>query len=96
MHEGEATRFVVVTVPQPPDPARIEALARQLGLTRAEARVAQLMQLGLSNRNAAKIAGVSEATFATYAKRALSKLDVQGRAEMAQLLTWQATVGRLS
>lgn len=95
-HEGEATRYVVVTIPRPPDPARIEELARTLGLTPAEARVARYMQIGLSNRDAAVLAGVSEHTFSTYAKRVLSKLNVSGRAEVAQLLTWQAAGGQLS
>lgn len=95
-YEGAETRYVVVTVPRPPDPKRIEEIARTLGLTPSEARVARYMQIGLSNRDAAALAGYSENTFSTYAKRVLSKLNVSGRAEMAQLLTWQAAGGRLS
>jgi DNA-binding CsgD family transcriptional regulator len=77
-------------LPMPPNPERVELLGRKLGLTPAEARVAVLMQSGLTNREAAYRAGLKEQTFNTYAKRVLCKLNVTGRTEMAQLLTWQA------
>ncbi|MGC9371133.1 MAG: helix-turn-helix transcriptional regulator [Paracoccaceae bacterium] len=93
---GEATGLVLVTLPIPPERKRIEMLARQMGLTQSEARVAGLLQLGISNRDAAEIAGLKEQTFSTYAKRAMSKLNVKCRAEMAQLLTWQAHGRRAS
>jgi DNA-binding CsgD family transcriptional regulator len=83
-------------LPSPPDLRRIEVLARELGLTQAEARVAALLQLGLSNREAAQIAGLTEHTVNTYTKRVLGKLRVNSRAEMAHLLTWQAQGGLLS
>ncbi|MGR3762481.1 helix-turn-helix transcriptional regulator (plasmid) [Roseobacteraceae bacterium NS-SX3] len=86
--------LVVAILPRQPDRRRIEMLARKMGLSPAEARVAALIQLGLSNREAAHIAGLKEQTFNTYAKRVLSKLDAAGRAEMAQRLTWQASLGR--
>ncbi len=88
--------MVVAILPRQPDRSRIEMLAQKMGLSPAEARVAALIQLGLSNREAAHIAGLKEQTFNTYAKRALSKLDVACRTEMAQRLTWQASLGRAS
>ena len=96
VHDGSITRFVVATVPVPPRREQVEALGRQLGLTAVEARVAALIQLGLTNREAARLAGLKEQTFNTYAKRVLSKLGFTCRTEMAQFLTWQAAGGRLS
>ena len=93
-HNGEPTRLVVALLPTPPASSSVEDLARGLGLTGSEAKVARLMQLGLTNREAAQIAGLKEQTFNTYAKRVLGKLNVGGRAQVAQLLTWQAA-GRL-
>ena len=88
--------LVVAILPCQPKRSRVEMLAQKMGLSPAEARVAALMQLGLLNREAAHIAGLKEQTFKTYAKRVLSKLDVGCRAEMAQRLTWQASLGRAS
>ncbi|MFS4583701.1 helix-turn-helix transcriptional regulator [Phaeobacter sp. C3_T13_0] len=88
--------LVVAILPRQPDQQRIEMLAQKMGLSPCEARVAALIQLGLSNREAAHIAGIKEQTFNTYAKRVLSKLEVAGRTEMAQRLTWQASLGRVS
>lgn len=84
-----AADCAIVRIPLPPDIARVEALARQLGLTAAESRVASLIQLGKTNKEAAGITGLKEQTFNTYAKRVMSKLGVRGRTELAQLLTWQ-------
>lgn len=95
-NNGTSNPLIVAMIPQKPDRKRVEMLAQKMGLTPAEARVAALMQMGLSNREASCIAQVKEQTFNTYAKRVLSKLNVSCRAEMAQLLTWQAGVGRAS
>lgn len=92
---GQPTDLIVAMLPMPPNPERIELLGIKLGLTPAEARVAVLMQSGLTNREAAFRAGLKEQTFNTYAKRVLSKLHVTGRTQMAQLLTWQS-VGKRS
>lgn len=86
--------LVVAIIPQQPDRKRIEMLVIKMGLTPSEARVAGLMQLGLPNRQAAQIAGLKEQTFNTYSKRVLAKLNVGCRAEMAHMLTWQASGGR--
>ena len=88
--------LVVAILPRQPDRSRIEMLAQKMGLSPCEARVAALIQLGLSNREAAHIAGLKEQTFNTYAKRVLAKLQSAGRTEMAQRLTWQASLGRAS
>ncbi|MFW8637139.1 helix-turn-helix transcriptional regulator [Cribrihabitans pelagius] len=93
---GADAPLVVAILPRQPDRTRIEMLAQKMGLSPAEARVAALIQLGLSNREAAHIAGLKEQTFNTYAKRVLAKLQAAGRAEMAQRLTWQASLGRAS
>lgn len=91
--DTDGAPLVLVTLPRPPDRERIEFLAHELGLTHAEARVASLLQLGVPNRVAARFAGLREQTFATYAKRAMNKLGVANRAELAQMLTWQAYGG---
>lgn len=93
---GADQPLVVAILPRQPDRSRIEMLAQKMGLSPSEARVAALIQLGLSNREAAHIAGLKEQTFNTYAKRVLAKMQVAGRAEMAQRLTWQASLGRAS
>ncbi len=87
-------QLYLAMLPMPPEPKRIEELAMHLGLTRSEARVASLMRDGYSNREAAEIAGLKVETFNTYAKRVLSKMNVGGRAEMAQMLTWQSAAER--
>jgi DNA-binding CsgD family transcriptional regulator len=93
MHEGRSTDLVTLLLPEPPEPARVERIARELGLTAAEARVAAMLQTGLSNRAAASSLGLTEQSFSTYAKRVLGKLNVRSRAEMAQMLTWQTHGG---
>ncbi len=93
VHQGQAVGCVVAMLPMPPGSDRVEMVSRGMGLTPVEARVASLIQLGLSNREAAAKAGIREQTFNTYAKRALAKLNVSSRAEMAQILTWQAAGG---
>ncbi|GGO38930.1 hypothetical protein GCM10010991_37010 [Gemmobacter aquaticus] len=93
VHDGAPTDLVTLLLPEPPEPARVERIARELGLTAAEARVAAMLQTGLSNRAAATSLGLTEQSFSTYAKRVLGKLNVRSRAEMAQMLTWQTHGG---
>lgn len=92
--ESGGDPLILAMLPQPPDHKRIEELARQMGLTPSEARVAALVRSGLSNREAAERAGLKVETFNTYVKRVLSKMNVSCRAEMAQMLTWQASMER--
>ena len=94
-HGDRPTDLIAVMMPSPPNSHRIEMLARAGGLTPAEARVASLLQMGLSNKDAARVSGLKEQSISTYAKRALSKLNVNSRAEMAQMLTWQAAGGHM-
>lgn len=95
-YDGQPTKLVTLLLPARPDTPHIERLARDMGLTGAEARVAAQLQLGLSNREAARSIGLTEQSFSTYAKRVMSKLNVSSRAEMAQMLTWQSHAGRIS
>lgn len=90
---GRPTALVVVTAPVPPRADRIGALAQSRGLTRTEARIAELLYLGLTNRETARATGLSEETVKTYAKRVLNKLNVT-RSGLAHMLTWQASGGR--
>lgn len=87
-------KLILLMLPRPPNLERIEGLARRMGLTPSEARVAALIREGHSNKKAAEIAGLKTETFNTYAKRAMSKMNVKCRSEMAQMLTWQATLER--
>jgi DNA-binding CsgD family transcriptional regulator len=90
MNGKEPTNVVTLVLPSPPDPLRVELLAKKLGLTSSEARVAVRMQQGLSNREVALTMGLKEQSISTYSKRILSKLNVNSRAEAAQMLTWIA------
>jgi len=92
-HQGKPTSYIVLMLPVPPNAQMVETLVRKMGLTAAEARVAALIQKGLSNREAAQILGLKPQTFNTYSKRALNKLNVSCRTQLAQMLTWQATGG---
>ncbi len=93
---SDGRKVLIALLPMPPEQHRIEHLARKMGLTPSEARVAALIRAGLPSREAARIAGLKIETFNTYAKRALAKMNVSGRADMAQMLTWQAAVERPS
>lgn len=87
--DGLGRGYVVASAPVPPSAGQVEAMARRKGLTRSEARVAALLQQGMSNKGAADAAGVSQQTIETYAKRILSKLGVS-RSQLIASLTWQA------
>ncbi|SEW41978.1 regulatory protein, luxR family [Cognatiyoonia koreensis] len=92
-HEGKATDLVTVLLPTPPQSEAVFRVAKSFGLTKAEARIAALLQLGLSNKEVSKQAGLTEQSSSTYCKRVLSKMNVHSRAEIAQLLTWQSNCG---
>jgi len=91
---GNGDQLFLVMIPKPPEEKRIEGLLAQMGLTPSEARVAALIRAGLSNREAAEVTGLSVETLNTYVKRVLSKLNVSRRSDMAQMLTWQASLER--
>jgi DNA-binding CsgD family transcriptional regulator len=69
------------TEPFEVDPARLE----QLGITRREHEILQLIAAGLSNREIADRLYVSENTVKTHAGRVLSKLNARRRTQAVQL-----------
>lgn len=93
---GSKQKLFLLMLPLPPEQKQIERIAREMGLTPVEARVAALIRSGHSNRKAAELSGLKIETFNTYAKRVMSKMNVTCRSEMAQMLTWQATMERSS
>jgi NarL family two-component system response regulator LiaR len=64
-----------------PDAARLE----QLGITRREHEILQLIATGLSNRQIAERLSVSENTVKTHASRLLDKLNARRRTQAVQL-----------
>jgi ATP/maltotriose-dependent transcriptional regulator MalT len=64
-----------------PDAARLE----QLGITRREHEILQLIASGLSNREIAERLSVSENTVKTHASRLLDKLSARRRTQAVQL-----------
>jgi NarL family two-component system response regulator LiaR len=83
-------RIVIREVPVPssaspsdsfvPDPARLE----QLGLTRRELQILELIASGLSNREIAERLFVSENTVKTHSSRIFDKLDAKRRTQAVQ------------
>jgi DNA-binding CsgD family transcriptional regulator len=64
-----------------------------LGLTPAEARIATLVGTGLSPREAAGIAGNTEATVRSTLKQVYGKLDISRQSELAVLVARIAATG---
>lgn len=87
-------KLFLAMLPLPPEQKRIERIAKEMGLSPVEARVAALIRSGHSNRKAAELSGLKIETFNTYAKRVMSKMNVSCRSEMAQMLTWQSAMER--
>ena len=73
-----------VTVPAPAVFERDEARVQALGLTPRELEILVLMAEGLSNRQIAARAFVSENTVKTHASRVFDKLGVQRRTQAVQ------------
>lgn len=72
-------------VPQPSGPfLRDEAQVSALGLTPRELDILELIAAGLSNREIAEKAFVSENTVKTHSSRVFEKLGVQRRTQAAQ------------
>lgn len=63
-----------------------EGILVRLGLTPAEARVAEQVGRGLSPREAAEIVGVRESTARFLLKRSFAKLDISRQAALARLI----------
>jgi DNA-binding CsgD family transcriptional regulator len=69
---------------------------QQLGLTRAQARIAQLVGRGLSVKDAATAAGVAEGTARSQLKASFSRLGIGRQSELASLVTRLGRLGPLS
>jgi ATP/maltotriose-dependent transcriptional regulator MalT len=79
----ETVREVVVEVPAVPF-VRDDAQVAALGLTPRELDILELIAAGLSNREIAEKAFVSENTVKTHSSRVFDKLGVQRRTQAAQ------------
>lgn len=82
-HVVETVREVVVEVPAT-SAVRDEAQIAALGLTPRELEILTLIAAGLSNREIAERAFVSENTVKTHSSRVFDKLGVQRRTQAAQ------------
>jgi predicted ATPase/DNA-binding CsgD family transcriptional regulator len=65
------------------DPAAVRRSSAAFDLTRREREVAQLAAQGLSNRRIAEVLVITEKTAANHLQRALDKLDVHSRSQLA-------------
>jgi DNA-binding CsgD family transcriptional regulator len=77
-------REVLVEVPAPATFVRDEVQVAALGLTPRELEILELMAAGLSNREIAERAFVSENTVKTHASRVLDKLGAARRTQAIQ------------
>jgi DNA-binding CsgD family transcriptional regulator len=75
-----------VHVPQPAAPFTInEAQLRQLGITKRELEILELIARGLSNREIAEKLFVSENTVKTHSSRLFDKLNAKRRTQAVQI-----------
>lgn len=74
-----------VTVPAPAEFTRDEARVEALGLTPRELEILALIAQGLSTREVAERAFVSENTVKTHASRVFTKLGARRRTQAVQL-----------
>lgn len=74
-----------VPVPAPAEFTRDEARVEALGLTRRELEILALIAQGLSTREVAERAFVSENTVKTHASRVFTKLGARRRTQAVQL-----------
>lgn len=74
-----------VLVPAPVDFVRDEAKREALGITARELEILELMAAGLSNREIAEKAHVSENTVKTHSSRVFDKLGARRRTQAVQL-----------
>ena len=73
-----------VAVPTPSEFVLNEERQRQLGITRRELEILELIARGLSNREIAEKLFVSENTVKTHSSRLFDKLDVKRRTQAVQ------------
>jgi DNA-binding CsgD family transcriptional regulator len=75
-----------VPVPQPAEPFAVnEAQLKQLGITRRELEILELIAQGLSNREIAEKLFVSENTVKTHSSRLFDKLSAKRRTQAVQI-----------
>ncbi|MEP6591802.1 MAG: helix-turn-helix transcriptional regulator [Gemmatimonadota bacterium] len=84
---GRRERVVVreVTVPGPPEFTRNDAKVEALGLTPRELEILEFIAAGLSTREIAERAFVSENTVKTHSSRVFEKLGARRRTQAVQL-----------
>ncbi len=74
-----------VEVPAPPSFALNETKLDELGITKRELEILQLIANGLSNREIAEKLFVSENTVKTHSSRLLAKLNARRRTQAVQI-----------
>jgi DNA-binding CsgD family transcriptional regulator len=74
-----------VLVPAPADFVRDQGRLESLGITPRELEILELIAAGLSNREIAERANVSENTVKTHSKRVFDKLGARRRTQAVQL-----------
>jgi NarL family two-component system response regulator LiaR len=74
-----------VLVPAPADFVRDQGRLESLGITPRELEILELIAEGLSNREIAERANVSENTVKTHSKRVFDKLGARRRTQAVQL-----------
>jgi DNA-binding CsgD family transcriptional regulator len=77
--------IVVREIPAPPSFALNEARLRELGITRRELEILELIARGLSNREIAEKLFVSENTVKTHSSRLFDKLSARRRTQAVQM-----------
>ena len=77
--------IIVIEIPAPPSFALNEARLRELGITRRELEILELIANGLSNREIAEKLFVSENTVKTHSSRLFDKLSARRRTQAVQM-----------
>ena len=83
--ETVVVREIPVAVPAPTQFVRDEARQEQLGITRRELEILELIAAGLSNKEIASMVYVSENTVKTHAASVFEKLNARRRTQAVQL-----------
>jgi DNA-binding CsgD family transcriptional regulator/PAS domain-containing protein len=88
-HPTAATCMIVITDPNAQTPRGASAIARSLGLTPAESRIAALLAEGLSTSEIAEREGRKVETVRTYVKRVMGRMGVNRQSEVVRILSTQ-------
>jgi DNA-binding CsgD family transcriptional regulator len=80
--------------PGPPSPLfeRNDAAIRSLGLTARECEILEMLASGRSNKELARVLGISPNTVKTHVARLYEKLDVQNRVQAIEKARWLALI----